>query len=423
MYIYRMLIINRMREYKRFFSNMLFPVLSLIVIFLWLGCQFFCELFPILENISDVNWQIFLKLQIVLSLYSVVVCFTQKKALIILKPITLLLFGEVHRCRFIRIKYALCMIKHLLVSAFLALCTRGIHWDVLLLQIMVTLYSYLEITSILKWRFYHQNKRELWSIIVFWSLATGIFFITNLRIWTGAMNLVLLIALYFQAFFRMPLNWMKYEDEMQFQEKVSIAQNFSNTVLLSSYAIEKRLHNIKGRKKLSRIGRRYPLIWKSAVSILRLGRTMILGGLFIFAITFAVYEIPFFWKFPLVELKEIREILLIFGMLVLYQLTIQSMLREMDNLLEKSKEGLFLPLKKGNILIQITAIPMVIIIGISLLFGILMHTGFIKLLTVLLGMSGLTWGIFTLELTRKGILQKYYFIVSIIILCVTILFV
>ena len=32
------------------------------------------------------------------------------------------------------------------------------------------------------------------------------------------------------------INALKYEDEMQFLEKVRIAQNFNNTVLLDQYA-------------------------------------------------------------------------------------------------------------------------------------------------------------------------------------------
>ena len=84
---------------------------------------------------------------------------------------------------------------------------------------------------------------------------------------------------------------MKYEDEMRFEEKILSAQNYNQMVLLNSYAKEKKLRNIKGRKKLSKIGSKYPLLWKSAVSVFRLNKGIIIAGILIFGITFTIYKL------------------------------------------------------------------------------------------------------------------------------------
>ena len=46
------------------------------------------------------------------------------------------------------------------------------------------------------------------------------------------------------------INALKYEDEMQFLEKVRIAQNFNNTVLLNQYAKEKMVRYLQRKNKV-----------------------------------------------------------------------------------------------------------------------------------------------------------------------------
>ena len=192
-------------------------------------------------------------------------------------------------------------------------------------------------------------------------------------------------------------------------------------ILLNSYAKEKKLRNIKGRKKFSKIAGKYPLLWKSAISILRLNKNTIITGILIFGITFTIYKSPIFWVFPVLNQPEIRYLLLLFGMMSVYQLSIQSMVRQMDDLLEKSKEGLFLPLNNIEILIQFTVVPFGVVFILSLFLGILLCTGFVKLFISVIGMSVLVWWTFYLELTHKGYLQKVYLLFSAAILSMSIL--
>lgn len=79
---------------------------------------------------------------------------------------------------------------------------------------------------------------------------------------------------------------------MQFLEKVRIAQNFNNTVLLNQYAKEKTVRYLQ-RNKVSNFLCHFPLIWKAQISIYRLGRNWIIMGMILFAICLGIYKMPF----------------------------------------------------------------------------------------------------------------------------------
>ena len=240
----------------------------------------------------------------------------------------------------------------------------------------------------LRWELYHKNEMSgSWKFVLLWGIATGIFIAARFIVEITVINVIFVIMLYFHCFYRVRINWMKYEDEMYFEEKILSAQNYNQMILLNSYAKEKKLRNIKGRKKFSKIAGKYPLLWKSAISILRLNKNTIITGILIFGITFTIYKSPIFWVFPVLNQPEIRYLLLLFGMMSVYQLSIQSMVRQMDDLLEKSKEGLFLPLNNIEILIQFTVVPFGVVFILSLFLGILLCTGFVKLFISVIGMS------------------------------------
>lgn len=105
------------------------------------------------------------------------------------------------------------------------------------------------------------------------------------------------ISMVLYDFLTLKLNIVKYEDEMQFAEKIFVAQNYNNTVLLNQYAKEKKSGIFQSVKK-----------YRSCCPERH-------------------YKIPFFWSMPFLEQKEIRYILLIGSIFAVFQLTLQSMLR------------------------------------------------------------------------------------------------
>ena len=119
----------------------------------------------------------------------------------------------------------------------------------------------------MRWKIYHANQRRdigiwlLFTITLAISLKYFLMCIVDITIW-------MYVLIY--GFCILEINALKYEDEMQFVEKLRIAQNFNNTVLLDQYAKEKMVRYLQRKNKVSKFLRYFPLIWKTQISIYRL---------------------------------------------------------------------------------------------------------------------------------------------------------
>ena len=133
----------------------------------------------------------------------------------------------------ISIKYIGLTLKDIIFSIILSACINGIHLNRNFLFILLIIFLLLNTTNLMRWKIYHANQRRdigiwlLFSIILVISLKY--FFmciIIDIGIW---------MYMLVYDFGVLEINALKYEDEMQFLEKVRIAQNFNNTVLLNQY--------------------------------------------------------------------------------------------------------------------------------------------------------------------------------------------
>lgn len=145
------------------------------------------------------------------------------------------------------------------------------------------------------------------------------------------------------------------------------------------------------------------------IMLLRILRKLFVAG-------FIVYKVPLFWNLPFLEQPAIRSMLLTMGMAIAYQTTLQNMLKQLDSMLEKAEDGLFIPLPKKTVLTQFTIIPVMTVIAITLLFSLILRSGYLKSIVVGSILAVLTIGIFYLEMTRKELMKRVYFAVSICIL-------
>lgn len=420
MYIYKMLLINRFREYKRLISNLFIPVITVLIGAVWLGWVSIPYIILHLNNIRTVNREGLHFIEAALAVYSACSCLYHVKPLIVMKPMSLHLFSEAQTAKMLRLKYLGISFKNFIAALFLTAFTGGIHRNMELFIIAANLFLFLEITSNLKWWSYHKEKAVIGRVVIFLTVSFLALHFSD-RIYLAAMaNAILWLITFYHAFGHMELNRIKYWDEMLLAEKVLSAQNHNNTVLLNSYAKEKSLRRISGTRKMLKLWRKYPLVWKSGLSVFRLERTRIVGAVLISLACFAGYMMPCFWTLPFLEIKEMRYLLLFWGMLILYQLPIQCMLHQMGGLIDKAKDGLFLPLTKRGIFLQFTIIPVVVVFVLDMIAAAILKSGFMKFMILAFLMAGLTAGIFYLELTRKDFLRKVYFLINILMLGIAI---
>ena len=371
MYIYKMLCLNRLRECKRMISNLLFPSLFFVFFTGYILFLFTAFAVPAIGDIEGFRPQIYDGLISALAIYSFCCCFFRVKPLIIVKPASISLFCEKRLKKLIGIKFIGIACRQFLQALFLALCINGVNWN---RDFAYTLFSVLYLLNsggLLRWKIYHKNRKTLFD-----------------------------------------LNIEKYEDEMQFIEKIHTAQNDHNTVLLNQYAKEKKLRNLPVRKNAPKLLARFPLVWKAGTSIYRLSREFILTGLLFFTFSLTICRVELFWTIPILDQESTRQLLLTGSIFAVFQLTLRSMLLQLDSILEKAQDGLFIPLSEKQIAVQFAVIPMIVIAGEGMLLSLILHADIFRILAVCIILAAATVLIFWFDIMHKELLSKGYFILS-----------
>ncbi len=331
-----------------------------------------------------------------------------------------LLISENRLNKLMYIKFMGVSLKHFILALFLTICINGINFDRNFYLTIMSVFCVLNAGCLLRWKMYHKGKRTwqdagIWCLLCFPTMLLNIcpyVVILTAGVW-------FLIVLY--DLFALKLNIVKYEDEMQFAEKILVAQNYNNTVLLNQYAKEKKVRYFSKGKKVSKLLFRMPLVWKARTSIYRLSKDLIIVGVVLFAISLSIYKIPFFWSMPFLEQKELRYLLLIGSIFVIFQLTLQSMLRQLDSILEKVQDGLFIPISQKQIIKQFTAIPVMIIGGESLVLAFIMQSNVFQILTGCVILVIITILVFWLDVKHKELLSKGYFVLSVAVFIVSLI--
>lgn len=382
----KLLCVNKIRETKRLIENMLIPILSLVVAAAVVGYQIVINFFPIIRKINACNLRICYLVFGFLILYSFGVCFINVKPAIIIKPASLFFIQEKRIRQMISIKYIGLTLKDIIFSIILSACINGIHLNRNFLFILLIIFLLLNTTNLMRWKIYHANQRR------------------DIGIW---------MYMLVYDFGVLEINALKYEDEMQFLEKVRIAQNFNNTVLLDQYAKEKMVRYLQRKNKVSNFLYYFPLIWKAQISIYRLGRNWIIMGMILFTICLGIYKMPFYWTLPFLQQEEIRYMLLLGSIFAVFRLTLRSMVQQLDSILEKATDGLFIPISENRIVKQFMVIPITIVCGEGIIMAFVVNSSIAQILlgcAILICATVLNlW----LEVKYKNFLVKKDFILSI----------
>lgn len=421
MYIYKMLFLNRFREYKCLIRNMLLPFLSVLIVIGIVAYQTFIQSFPVLKELEHVNRKGLFFIYLFLLLYSFYCCFIKVKPFLTVKPATLYLFEEKRLRKLLGLKMVGKIIKHSAIAFCLSMIVAGFNFNKDFFAVQLFLFCLQENTALLSWEIYHGTGKNKHIAKLLWLMLCVAVFLAYLYPFTVMLHFTAWLILLIHSLFVLDLNRTKYEAEMLFMEKVLAAQNHNNTFLLSQYAEEKKLFSLSRQNKAinKTFLSKYPLMWKAKTSIFRLEKDKILIGIVIFVITFLIYKAPLFWSLPFLDQDGIRYALLVFGMLAVFQLTVQSMLHQMDSISEKAKEGLFLPLSDKEIMIQFTTIPVAVTLCVLGIIAMVLRSSFIQFFFGAGILSILTILLFYLQLKHKRLLTKYYFVITIVILAVS----
>ena len=160
-------------------------------------------------------------------------------------------------------------------------------------------------------------------------------------------------------------------------------------------------------------------MWKTFTSIIRIGKNGIIIGICIFSITFAISKVEFFWQFPIIDIEQTRYVLLLGGVFFLYQICVQTFVKQLNDIVEKQKDGLYIPIRTGNIILQFAIVPSIILTVLTFILGILLRS---QILFVFIFYSVLlAYLVITLFMNvfNRRLLEKVYAVFSILILLIS----
>lgn len=252
MYIYRMLYLNRIREYKRLISNMLFPLLSLVLIAGFMGYQMIVLLFPILQEIKKFNVRNYYCIILVWVIYSGYCCFIKTKPVISVKPASIFFLSENRLNKLMYVKFMGLAVKHFILALFLTICINGVNFNRHFYSTIMFVFCVLNAGCLLRWKIYHKGKRT-WQDAGIWFLLWVPTMSLNVRPYVVIITVGVWVSMVVYDLLALKLNVIKYEDEMQFAEKILVAQNYNNTVLLNQYAKEKKVRYLPKRKNVPKL--------------------------------------------------------------------------------------------------------------------------------------------------------------------------
>lgn len=307
--------------------------------------------------------------------------------------------------------------KQMLLALIIAFCINGVHWNDYFISTSVILFCLMNGGWLLSWKIYHKHF-SYYDVLILGALIISAFLIEwNLHISLSAFAIWTVLLVLDWCYVNIDIE--KYTDEMIFNEKLLTAQNFNNIVLLNQYAKEKKLRYFPKKNYPSKLLKRAPIIWKAKTSILRLSIELIIVSFVIFVVCLLIYKMPFFWSFMFLDQEAVRKMLLSASIFAIFQISLQSMLKQLDSLIEKRQDGLFIPISNASIVKQFTMIPILVIAIESVLLSVIVQQKIYLIVICGSVMIVLTVVIFILNIRYKEALNKFYYIFSIAILMIS----
>lgn len=416
MKVYKFLALNKIREKVRLIRNMYIPIVGLIIFLAMVLSVIGKDFFNIIKSIKMFDSKIYFIS--FLCMLASIICKMRKNSMpqIVVKPMTLYLFNTRKIRDVFVLKYAFFVIKYVLLSLLLAFCTCGSFQSNKYVMVFGGYTIYLIEGLLVSWNIYNVIKQSyiyIWkAIFVFLSILT---LTSCTSVIIEFINLVCMILIFIYTAKYLNINYLKYENDIKYLDKVLVAQNNNDTILLNQYSKEKIARKLYGKEYMPDFLKKYPLVWKAVISISRIGKLPIIIGIVCFSLTFMIYTLPVFWSIPVLEFKEIRYFLLIFGVFSLFQFSIQAFFKQLSDLVEKQKNGLYIPFKLSKIILQFSIIPTIYIIIMSVIVTILLKSRIY--LSIIFGviMVMYIWITMYFGIKNKNLLNKIYTVLSIIV--------
>lgn len=423
MKVYRYLFLNRIRENIRLVKNLYAALIGLLIAAIWAFWIFGWPLYLSITAEPTLNKNFFAICMGILLFFSLKKNVGRVSPQIIVKPMTLFCFDDSKLQRLFALKFVVKVIKYTIFSAILSFITCG---SIHVKAFFSCFFSYslcLMIGTLTAWGIYNSENKVCIILLRITALAGGVISAFCLKAHILIIiNLIIISVLLVYCNRFLEINYYKYNDDLVYYEKVLEAQNNNNVILLKQYSKEKLVRKIPHTRKKSWILDHYPLMWKAFISISRTGRTPIIIGVILFTLSFTIYTIPFFWEFPMLEIKEVRYLVLLMGIYSIAQISIREFSSQIIGFMEKQANGLFLPVKEKKIIFQFALFPWLYITVISIVISALLKGKVYYNILYWVFLSVYLLITMTLSVKNRKLLSKLYVLFSVSVFAISILF-
>lgn len=417
MEVYKWLIINRVREYKRLLKNMWIQILGVCILFGALFYEVWKSYIPLVSEYPIVSWKLYCFFMGIICVFNLKKTIGKIKPQIVVKPMTLFLFSEKRIKEMVTFKWMYYCFKYIIISGLITICTVGLNKFEYQWKLTIIYFIALMGGALLSWMIYNtkkKNKKQIFQLYILVFTVLGLlskeYFIALI------LDVFFLLILFLYVMLYLRIDYYKYNNDIVYLEKILVAQNFNNTVLLNQYAKEKISRSVSPINKQSRLLKNFPVMWKAAISISRLGKLGIGISIGAFVIPFCIYTIPFMWQIPVMESETARYILLMLGIYFCYQTSVQTFTRQLTDIMDKRKEGLYIPVDIKRIIVQFSIVPIIILFVMTGITAILLKSNIFFSIFFFLILSFYLVINLVFSIRFKKLFQKIYMILSMILL-------
>lgn len=291
------------------------------------------------------------------------------------------LYNTKYFSKILHIKYSVAAVKALIISFCISFCMGGFDFSGDFYVLFALLALYLFTCTVMSWIYYHGNKTEHFIVLLTYALATMMLFLRTIP--AAVVLSVILSLLIVHSLYYMKLNIPGYYSRLSFIDAATAAQSQNNFALMQRLSNENRPQIIQGPSlKSLPLTKRTALTCKSLIELLRIQKQILIMLCLLLLLGWVIKRTVLLDFLPFFEIPSIKGTLGALCTATALGSLYQLLSKQIENIVDKQKLGLFLPFSKKQILLGYMPVPIILNFLISLILGIL-YSNFSLLIFIL----------------------------------------
>ena len=301
----------------------------------------------------------------------------KKQPIITMNAATLnYLYYTEHFKQILTIKYLLSFIKNIMLTSIIAGFISGFQADAIFVRYFFLICGYMFLGILLSWSRYHSVCTKAQLLIIICYIITSAVFLMESGTISIILNYVLALIWIYYVIFKLKLNLTKYSKNLAFIDEHNSAASQYDLVKMTQLAAE---NEAKKRRKFFLyhfpLRKNTAVFYKCIIELIRMGKSIWGVLIFLLLVGFLFYRTPIFFLVPIFgEVEALVEKLSVLVVIMVYLNIGEILTKQADTLLEKHKQGLFIPMEKGGIILSYFVASILIFAVITIFAGLIFES-------------------------------------------------